>query len=73
MAKGPAAWNRSTGFPVGVAARMLGIRKAYFYGVLLACGIRPKVGKSGRRGSPPKLITGAQLDDIRKRLKEARP
>jgi hypothetical protein len=55
------------------AARSLKIPHSYLYGVFLAYGVTPIQGESnGSRGKPPKLITRATLDDVRRRLKAAR-
>jgi hypothetical protein len=65
-------WGRKRGYPIEVAARLLGIPKAEFYGILRAYGVRPVQSAGiGLRGKPPRLLSGEDLDRIRARLKEA--
>jgi hypothetical protein len=66
------AWTPETGYPVAVVARILRMPRPAVYGLLRAYGIRPARYKGpARRGSPARIITAAQLADIKARLRAA--
>lgn len=60
------------GLSITAAARSLKVNRMVFYGVLLAYGIVPRQTTGGPGGRPPKVITRAQLADIRRRLERAK-
>jgi len=54
------------------AAKRLGVKKPYLYGMLMILGIEPELGSTGRPGKPPRLLSEAQVDRVRARLESAR-
>jgi hypothetical protein len=67
----PPVWNDASGYPITAAARKLGISKLELHGCLMALGIEPTATPTGRCGMPPKILTGAQVADIARRIRKS--